>query len=517
MIRLNSGISPNWIAFSYEPCYKGDKLLILDTSIKYISNIAGYLPGVSTVTGLSRIIFASISMPYADNENDYLIANGHLFRGIIETCSIFGIILLVADIWNTFSNSKPSDASVKIEERNDLLEGLPIEDSISVEEIEIEEDVQNDYRPLYKKILPDENGRQKQRLLHTNRYHIFRECENELQKDFRYKYKTDEEKQKLRNEHREKRSSDVIFDELIHGKYLIKDLPEKKLDFLQAFPVGKINQNTTLNQFFRICQKSQDYQLHHANGGRLPEELIRTTSLKNSGLNAISAAIRVGNVELLKGLLNIAPELVNLEGIEGVTPLMFACAFENPDVAFEMAEIILQNKGVNINLQTLRTYFTECNRRVCSLYNLEVLQGATAIWIAASMRNHKLVELLVRHEAKFPAIIKSYAYTNDLATTAKAVVSETLAHLELVNFVIPHIIKTLPDWAVKKAFPLIVMRDNEEIPNDLVIKIFQIFSKIYLEDIYIVESVSRLKAALGVFGFKFFLEYSKPQLPVFVD
>ncbi len=64
-------------------------------------NFLGYIPGVSLITGIARIIFSQISEAF---QNDYTqgeaaaIKEAQIVRGVTECLSVFGPALLIIDI-----------------------------------------------------------------------------------------------------------------------------------------------------------------------------------------------------------------------------------------------------------------------------------------------------------------------------------------------------------------------------------------------------------------------------------
>lgn len=171
----------------------------------------------------------------------------------------------------------------------------------------------------------------------------------------------------------------------VNGEYLYEEVHEIgwKSHTSAATPLDLITKEITPNRFFTLCEGEdfKDYKLHHA--------------MSRMGMNAFTIAAYRGNIELLEALIETAPDLVDLENEQGLTPLMFACMHADQEIAVEMANLLIEN-GADVNLSTTvhygRTYPETIGKD-------RIPVKSTPLYIATLHNNDMLVDLLLKNGA----------------------------------------------------------------------------------------------------------------------
>ncbi len=108
--------------FGFESIYYDSKIHSKNI-VKNLTNIAGYIPGISVITGIARLFFALL---YNFNQkNSRTLESLHICRAITEIFSV-GYICLIADICFTFNktNSKPVLSLDKIQQDKTLQQNI---------------------------------------------------------------------------------------------------------------------------------------------------------------------------------------------------------------------------------------------------------------------------------------------------------------------------------------------------------------------------------------------------------
>lgn len=82
-----------------------DRKLNTQNTIKNCTIISGYIPVISIVTGISRIVFAAQILYYSNDENLRKLAVLHIFRGTAEILCI-GLVCIVADLYFSSCNQE---------------------------------------------------------------------------------------------------------------------------------------------------------------------------------------------------------------------------------------------------------------------------------------------------------------------------------------------------------------------------------------------------------------------------
>lgn len=84
--------------FSVESALKKDVGMAVSAGVIQAATIAGYIPGVSTIVGIARIIFACVTLKERNQAAD---REALIVRGSIEILSVAGPLLALADIIGT--------------------------------------------------------------------------------------------------------------------------------------------------------------------------------------------------------------------------------------------------------------------------------------------------------------------------------------------------------------------------------------------------------------------------------
>ncbi|MBA3238425.1 MAG: ankyrin repeat domain-containing protein [Parachlamydiaceae bacterium] len=177
-------------------------------------------------------------------------------------------------------------------------------------------------------------------------------------------------------------------------------------------------------------------------------------------------------LKLLEELLKVAPELVNLENRDGITPLFWACMYKNKEVVLDMAKLLIEN-GANVNLPCFYSFAEN---------DLFIEDNATPLCVAAKRENAELVQLLLNHGA---IIMRKNEYVNtdeivdfdeEDRKIFEKVTSENRPYfygLKKIN--VDFIISQARSLTEKKALPLVKWGFSEKIPMDILSRVVQIF------------------------------------------
>ncbi|MBA3237361.1 MAG: ankyrin repeat domain-containing protein [Parachlamydiaceae bacterium] len=385
---------------------------------KNIMNIIGYIPVASIVSGIARIIFALNSEEI--NQDGSL--NGHIFRGILEIGSVFGIALISADIAYTSLFKEQINQSQEIQLKLGDLECAknyqPTRSSIQPREVEPK--IITDYRPAFS-VLKDKQDRLVPTYLTTAMVNNSKEIQAR--------------------------------DKKLNGIFV-----------KTPTPIDIIKTDTRPNKFFTLCEKHfPNFQLHHASD-RISDGIA---------MNAFTVAAYKGNIDLLKALIKAAPELIDLEDANGLTPLIWACCYQDQKIALEMADLLIEN-GANVNLSVVEH---------CSFNQIAIFKYSTALYLASLTANDALIELLLKNGAKIEHWLhenKEYfkAISERYNGFPKPEVRPNLYRLNEVQVNSLISISNKVTW--EKCMPLVVGHKNYEIvlPKDVVDLIIRIYKAV---------------------------------------
>ncbi len=310
--------------------------------------------------------------------------------------------------------------------------------------------------PGYKVIEPNEDGRQSHMYLYTNRWSLVQLYEHKSEKGYRGHDKL------TKQQYESLLINSLECKEFIHplDLYVYDDGHEHDLEkwggkqYREDYPINYIHQNTTPIEFYRECAKRPTYQLHHGD--------------PIMGVNALTTSAFTGNLKLLEELLKVAPELVNLENRDGITPLFRACMYKNKEVALDMARLLIEN-GANVNFPCFYCFTDN---------DLSIEDTSTPLSVAAKRGNEELVQLLLNNGA---IIMRKddYANTDEVKEDRKLFVRVTpekrpyFYGLKTIN--VNFIISQARSLTEKKALPLVKWGFSEKIPMDILGKVVQIF------------------------------------------
>lgn len=394
---------------------------------------------------------------WTPDENDNIIMFYAL--KILLGLPVVGTVYIASFIWNRITDlvcasdeiRKTNSASEVIKSNTQLESSTQNVDSI--ESLSGTEELK---APGYKVIEPNKDGRQPHKYLFNNRYAL----EEEYKPKSEYGYRGHDKITKAKYENLLK---DLLeYKEFTkRGLYCYDDDGEKCKkgwegeQYMADYPHYYINEKTTPTEFYKECAKRPTYQLHHGD--------------QQIGFNALTISASRGNLKLLEELLNVAPELVNLEDRDGRTPLFFACLYNDKKVALEMAKLLIE-KGANVNLPCFYDF---------SENEFSVEKNSTPLAIAAKRGNEEQVQLLLSHGAiirtKKPVEIKSYDEEFNDYRILKIPPEDFPEFYGLMKINVDFINSQVRSLVEKKVLPLMNWGYSENIPMDILGRVVQIF------------------------------------------
>ncbi|MBA3239259.1 MAG: ankyrin repeat domain-containing protein [Parachlamydiaceae bacterium] len=450
--------------FMYSSWKDSDGSLDVNNTVKNILNIVGCIPVASILSGIARIVFALINEEIHQQGS----FNAHIFRASLEIGSVFGIALIIVDIYFTFAFREQLGSKANaIRKAYFRAEVKPIDLEPEVPEYSPGLSVIKDERDsfpaqLIEAVDQELQARNFDSVKHKKEHSPLNVIKPEEITGYRPGFSV------IKDEQDRFLPTRLITYTLVGDEANYEEVTGRNQSALYRAreaptPISMIQADTSPNNFFTLCEKQfKNFKLHHA--------------CDKLATNAFTSSVAIGNVELLKALIESAPELVDLEDENGLTPLIWACLFVgDPIISLEMVKHLIEN-GADINLSTKNSY---CNLDL-GPYFPRIERSSSALHVATLWEDDALVELLLINNAKLGHRIflnqeeqKKMMDLYEGYPTPEMEPSFYNQSKEQVN----NLFKISNKVTLEKCMPLIVgMKKNEiELPKDVVDMIIRIY------------------------------------------